>query len=363
LSAGVSGGTAGRGGSDGAGRTDKAIRGPLEHLRVIDVSEHLSGQYAARLLAAMGARVTLIEPEGGSRVRRLHPRDARTGESYVFQVLSRGKHLVSALDEGEWAGQVGDADLVISGLSQVVPDHQLRDGAHISGIVSDFGASGPRAAWRGSEMIHQALGGAMYVTGEKDREPLYGCSYRSYFSTGVALLSGLLAALQVVDESGTPVPQAVEVTVAETAASMAQNGATQYNYNGSWQGRGEYPGLMERLKCADGWVVIFALRHWPEFCAAFGVPELAADPRFATPGSREGNWAEALAAFRSVAAQRRAAELVEPAQAGKACVEQMNALADALDSRHFGERELFRREGKVLGLGPAWRLSATPLWR
>jgi crotonobetainyl-CoA:carnitine CoA-transferase CaiB-like acyl-CoA transferase len=348
--------------ADVRGDAVAATRGPLGHLRVVDVSEHLSGQYASRLLAAMGAQVTLIEPEGGSRVRRLHPRDGQTGESYVFQVLSRGKHVVSAADEEQWAGQVRDANLVISGLSPAVPEHRLRDGAHIAGIVSDFGASGPRAAWRGSEMIHQALGGAMYVTGEKDREPLYGCSYRSYFSTGVALLSGLLAALQVVDESGTPVPQAVEVTVAETAASMAQNGATQYNYNGSWQGRGEYPGLMERIRSADGWVVIFALRHWPEFCAAFGLPELAADPRFATPGRREENWAEALAAFRSVAARRRAEELVEPAQARKACVEQMNALADALESRQFAAREFFRREGNVLGLGPAWRLSETPRW-
>jgi CoA:oxalate CoA-transferase len=337
--------------------------GPLGHLRVIDASEHLSGQYASRLLAAMGAQVTLIEPEGGSRIRRLHPRDAQEGESYVFAVLNRGKRIVSVEDEARWAAQVRDANLVISGLSQVIPDDRLRDGAHLTGVVSDFGASGPRAAWRGSEMIHQALGGAMYVTGEKDREPLYGCSYRSYFSTGVALFSGLLAALQVVDESGTPVPQTVEVTVAETAAAMAQNGATQYNYNGSWQGRGEYPGLMERLKCADGWVVMFALRHWPEFCAAFGLPELAADPRFATPGSREENWAEALAAFRSVAARSRAEELVEPAQARKACVEQMNALKDALESRHFGAREFFRREENALSLGPAWRLSATPFWR
>ena len=336
--------------------------GPLGHLRVIDASEHLSGQYAARLLAAMGAQVTLIEPEGGSRIRRLHPRDAQQGESYVFEVLNRGKRVVSVEDEARWAAQARDANLVISGLSQVIPDDRLRDGAHIAGVVSDFGASGPRAAWRGSEMIHQALGGAMYVTGEKDREPLYGCSYRSYFSTGVALFSGLLAALQVVDESGTPVPQTVEVTVAETAAAMAQNGATQYNYNGSWQGRGEYPGLMERLKCADGWVVMFALRHWPEFCAAFGLPELAADPRFATPGSREENWAEALAAFRSVAARSRAAELVEPAQARKACVEQMNALKDALESRHFEAREFFRREENALSLGPAWRLSANPFW-
>jgi CoA:oxalate CoA-transferase len=338
-------------------------RGPLEHLRVVDVSEHLSGQYASRLMAAMGAQVTQVEPDGGSRIRQLLPQNDQTEDSYVFEVLSRGKRVLTVADEAEWAGDVRDANVIICGPAESAPLCGLRDTGRITGVVTDFGESGPRAAWHGSEMIHQALGGAMYVTGDKNREPLYGCSYRSYFSTGLALFSGLLAALQVTDASGEPVPQTVEVTVTETVSAMAQNGATQYNYNGSWQGRGEYPGLMERIRCADGWVVLFALRHWPELCAAFGLHDMADDPRFATPGVREENWEAALAAFRAVASRTPADELVERAQAGKACVERMYTLEEVLTSQHYAARGIFRTDEKAFDLGPAWRLSATPLWR
>jgi CoA:oxalate CoA-transferase len=338
-------------------------RGPLEHRRVVDVSEHLSGQYASRLMAALGAQVTQIEPDGGSRIRHLLPRNEQTNDSYLFEVLSRGKRLLTVAEADAWAHDVREASLVICGPADSAPLHGLRDSARVTGLVTDFGESGPRAAWRGSEMIHQALGGAMYVTGEKKREPLYGCSYRSYFSAGLALFSGMLAALQVRDSSGDPVPQTVEVTVTETVAAMAQNGATQFNYNGSWQDRGEYPGLMERIKCADGWVVVFALRHWPELCAAFGLDDMAGDPRFATPGIRQENWDAALAAFRAVASRTRADDLVERAQAGKACVERMYTLDEVLASPHYAARGIFRIGEKVLDVGPAWRLSATPAWR
>jgi CoA:oxalate CoA-transferase len=336
--------------------------GPLEHLSVVDLSEHLSGQYAARLMAAMGAQVTQIEPGGGSCIRELPPR-GESNESYLFEVLSRGKRLVAVAEEAECSAAIRDATLMICGPAASAPLPGLRDAARITGLVTDFGESGPRAAWRGSEMIHQAIGGAMYVTGERKREPLYGCSYRAYFSAGLALFNGLLAALQVRDAAGEPVPQTVEVTVTETVAAMAQNGATQYNYNGSWQGRGEYPGLMERIKCADGWVVLFALRHWPELCAAFGLDHMATDPRFASPGVRQENWDTALAAFRAVAARTPADDLVERAQARKACVERMYSLDEVLASDHYAERGIFRTGQKVLDLGPAWRLSATPAWR
>jgi crotonobetainyl-CoA:carnitine CoA-transferase CaiB-like acyl-CoA transferase len=212
-------------------------------------------------------------------------------------------------------------------------------------------------------MIHQALGGAMYVTGDPSRQPLYGCSYRSYFATGLALFNGLLAALQVRGQAGELIPQQVEVSVAETAASMSQNGATVYNYNGQWQRRGEYPGLMARVKCRDGWVVVFALRHWKELCNAFGLPEMASDPRYASPATRTENWSSALAAFRDAASEMDADDLVFRAQSGKGCVERMSTLGDVLGSEHFAARGFLRSHDQEMRLGPAWRLTKSREWR
>jgi crotonobetainyl-CoA:carnitine CoA-transferase CaiB-like acyl-CoA transferase len=255
------------------------------------------------------------------------------------------------------------ADLVITSFAGPISETLYSDEDHITGLVSDFGNSGPRSGWRGSEMVHQALGGAMYVTGDSDREPLYGCSYRSYFATGLALFSGLLAALQVRDDAGEAIRQRVEVSVSETAASMSQNGATIYNYNGTWQRRGDYPGLMERIKCRDGWVVVFALRHWGELCTAFGLPEMATDPRYANPSRRTKNWSSALAAFTEAASKMAADDLVERAQAGKGCVERMNTLEDVLRSPQYLARGFVRSEEGELKLGAAWRLTGSPGWR
>jgi crotonobetainyl-CoA:carnitine CoA-transferase CaiB-like acyl-CoA transferase len=337
---------------------------PLGHVAAVDLSDHLSGQYASRLLAALGAEVMQVEPPGGSQVRRLPPKSQATGESYLYAVLARGKEIYPVeMGTGEIRSRIERADLVITSPTGVSIEPAAREmGSHVTGLVSDFGRSGPRARWRGSEMIHQALGGAMYVTGDPRRKPLYGCSYRSYFATGLALFNGLLAGLQVRGQAGELIPQQVEVSVAETVASMSQNGATVYNYNGRWQRRGEYPGLMARVQCRDGWVVVFALRHWKELCNAFGLPEMASDPRYANPAVRTENWPSALAAFEDAAAEMAADDLVYRAQSGKGCVERMSTLGDVLGSEHFVARGFLGSDDHEMRLGPAWRLTGSRDW-
>jgi CoA:oxalate CoA-transferase len=342
-----------------------AVSGPLGHVVAVDLSDHLSGQYASRLLAALGAEVLQVEPPGGSHVRSLPPKSTATGESFLYRVLARGKEIYP-VEQGleEIRRRLGRADMVVTSPTGVTIEPAVGGtGRQVTGLVSDFGTTGPRASWRGSEMVHQALGGAMYVTGDPLRKPLYGCSYRSYFATGLALFSGLLAAMQVRGHGGELVSQLVEVSVAETAASMSQNGATVYNYNGQWQRRGEYPGLMARVRCRDGWVVVFALRHWKELCDAFGLPEMGSDPRYASPAARTQNWSSALAAFEEAASQMHADDLVQRAQSGRGCVERMNTLEDVLRSEQFVARHFVGSEGQELRIGPAWRLTGSSEWR
>lgn len=345
---------------------------PLAHLRVIDASEHIAGQHAARLFAALGASVVLVEPEGGSSIRQLPPFDARDGASLLFCHLNLGKQRRVI----EWPSPAGaealaelssEADVVITNpaTAAVLPAEQIA--GQVRAVVSDFGAVGPYAEWRGSEMVHQALAGVMFVTGDPEREPLYGCSYRAYFATGAALFNGALAALQVRSPTGDVVGQQVEVTVAETTASMAQCGATIFNYNGSWHHRGKYRGLLARLQCADGWIVVFGLRHWADLCYAFECPALATDPRFMSPAARLDHWAEAIELFAVKCRSMSADAVVHRAQSKKACVERMATLSEVLESKHFAERDFFShvKDGEIerLVLGPAWRMSESPGWQ
>ena len=136
------------------------MSGPLGHVVAVDLSDHLSGLYASRLLAALGADVLQVEPPGGSHVRRLPPKSPATGESFLYRVLARGKEIYPVdLGLDEIRSRLGRADMVITSPTGVTIEPAV--GAterHVTGLVSDFGTSGPRASWHGSEMIHQALG-------------------------------------------------------------------------------------------------------------------------------------------------------------------------------------------------------------
>jgi crotonobetainyl-CoA:carnitine CoA-transferase CaiB-like acyl-CoA transferase len=70
------------------------VTGPLAGLRVLDLSEHISGQYATRLMAGLGAEVTLGEPPGGSALRNVPPFSGPSGRSMLFWHLNLGKRSV-----------------------------------------------------------------------------------------------------------------------------------------------------------------------------------------------------------------------------------------------------------------------------
>jgi crotonobetainyl-CoA:carnitine CoA-transferase CaiB-like acyl-CoA transferase len=347
--------------------------GPLDGLRVADLSEHFSGQYASRLMAGLGAQVTLIEPPGGSRLRRLEPFSEKSGRSLAFWHTNLSKQSVCAPPLTTAAGaaivqqMAADSDVIIVGESAA----QFRARIEVPGSavvceVSDFGRAGPYSHWRGSEMIHQALGGSMLVTGDPDREPLYGCGNRVYYAAGLVTFNSVLAALQLRGADGSTVGQDVEVVVAEVAASMAQNGSTVYQYNGTWARRGKYRGLLARVQCADGWVVVFGLRHWSDLCDAFQVPELAEDPRFKPPAARMQNWPAAVAILAERARSRQADDIVAAAQINKACVEKMNTLGDVVHWDHLAARHFFdRREidgEELLVLQAPWQMSESSRW-
>jgi CoA:oxalate CoA-transferase len=238
---------------------------PLNGLVVVDATTGIAGQWAGRLLADWGADVTLVEPPGGTPTRRMpplaaHPEqgDPEQGDpeqrdpeqcdpeqgnpatgafSFLFWNLNAGKHAVTA-DPATPGGRsalaalAADADVVLH--DRVLPDRPSPLPASLPPSVvtceiADFPADGPYAAWHGTEMIHQALAGVMFITGAPGREPLYGVGHRAYYATGVTAFVTVLAALLERRRSGAG--QRTAATVLESAAAMGQNLVTQYSYN------------------------------------------------------------------------------------------------------------------------------------
>jgi crotonobetainyl-CoA:carnitine CoA-transferase CaiB-like acyl-CoA transferase len=359
------------------------MRSPLDGLLVVDATSGVAGQFAGKVLARCGAEVILVEPPGGTPTRRLPPLagtpagDAADADapgdggpgggplSFLFWNLNEGKQsavadLARPGDRDSFDDLCRRADVILH--DRPVPLSRDLPPSVITCEVADFPADGPYGAWQGTEMIHQALAGVMHITGSPDREPLYGVGHRAYYATGATACVTVLAAL--IDRQRSGQGQRTRATVLESAAAMAQNQVTQYSYNGTYQSRIAQPVFLGLLRCADSWVVLFALRNWAAVCQVFRVPELTADPRFATQADRRAHWGAALDALQAGAAGLRAADVVEQGQRLKVNIEEVSSLDGLARSGQWQARTMtvpaLAPDGSpARALGPVFRIAGS----
>jgi crotonobetainyl-CoA:carnitine CoA-transferase CaiB-like acyl-CoA transferase len=340
----------------------------LGHLTVLDLSEIISGQYCSRMLADFGADVILVEPPEGTVIRRMGPFRKDDGVSQLFLHLNLGKRSI-VLDPKSPDGWkrllalVAKADIVLVPLGLDRAALEAANPRAVIALVSDFGEDGPRAHWRGSEMIHQALSGVMFRNGRHDKEPLYGCGRRAYYATGVATYIAVLSAIYARGRTGTG--QQVSIDVCETAASMIYVGE-QYLYNGTSEPRSVPAKLPSAsLPCRDTWVSVFIYaHHWKKTWEALGRPEVAADPRFVNVEERMQRWQEVVALLRETVADKTADEVVDALQSIGAIGAKSARPSDLLNSKHLAARNYWEsidgRYGQRRIMGAPFRLSATP---
>jgi CoA:oxalate CoA-transferase len=306
---------------------------PVAGLRVIDISDHISGQVCGRYLAEYGADVALVEPRPGTATRRLGP--FRRGEadlgSLLFEYLNSGKQLLTldreqAAYEEHLRSLLATADVLIC---EPADGHRIaRASEHlVVCAISDFPAAGRYSSWRGTEMIHQALSGSMYQNGDPEREPLYGVGYRAYYSCGTTALITILAALVEREISGRG--QLVSATVFESCAAMAQNLGTFFAYNGSWPRRGN-SGQIGVVECTDGWIVMVAGK-WEAACRALGADELIDHENYATPEARQDRWNDIWNELAAKARNLSCDDVVEAGQRYRLLVERMSTLEQLTD--------------------------------
>jgi len=340
----------------------------LGHLRVVDFGESIAAQYCSRLFADFGADVTIVEPPDGSATRQLGPFKPG-GESQLFLHLNLGKRsvVVDRTDIDGWSHileLVKNADVVLTppGVDRAAIAAQ-NDQAVIC-LISDFGEDGPRRAWRGGEIIHQALSGVMYRNGKPDREPLYGVGHRASYTAGVAAYTAVLSAIFSRARIGRG--QEVSIDVCETASSMTYGMASQYYYNGVVDSRSDAPRLPSAVvKCRDGWLSVFIYDYrWRETWAALGAPEVATDPRYANVESRMDRWPEVIRLIERQIAHMSADDVVRALQAVGAIAAKAATPADLATSEHLAARHYWEeietpgRRRRILG--PPFRMSVTP---
>jgi crotonobetainyl-CoA:carnitine CoA-transferase CaiB-like acyl-CoA transferase len=301
----------------------------LGRLRIIDFSRVLAGPLATMTLADLGAEVTKVErPETGDDTRSWGPPYDSEGEATYFQAVNRNKLSVALdlTDDGDLAEArrlALAADVVVENfrpglMAQLGLDYESL-AADNPGLIfcsiTGFGGHGAGAELPGYDLLVQALGGLMSVTGEPEGEPL---------KVGVALVDviaglyaavGILAALERRRESGEG--QLVEVDLLSALLAGLVNQSSAYTVAGVVPGPmgNRHPSIApyELLRCGEGEIVLAIGndRQFGELCEVLGEPALAADDRFATNPARVENREELRSLLEAALAGRPAAEWVD----------------------------------------------------
>ncbi|MCY7401840.1 MAG: CoA transferase [Nocardioides sp.] len=292
------------------------VAGALDGVRIVDLSRVLAAPYATMLLADLGAEVIKIErPDGGDETRSWGP-PWHEGESTYFLSVNRNKtsrviDLRTNEGQREARGLIASSDVLVEnfragtmetfglGYEQLAGDHPGLVYCSVTGFGSGLGSALP-----GYDLVVQALGGLMSVTGDPDTGPT---------KVGVALVDvvaglhatiGVLAALRHRDRTG--IGQKVEVNLLSSLLSALSNQASAY------LSTAHVPVLMgnrhpsiapyEVLATADRPLAVAAANDklFAQLVAGLGRPELKDEPRFETNATRVAHRDELVFELESV---------------------------------------------------------------
>lgn len=277
---------------------DELKKGPLHGVTVLDFSRVLAGPYCTMVLADLGARVIKVEKIGtGDDTREFGPFVEK--ESVYFSCFNRNKESIvldikSPRDREMLERLLDEADVLVENFRPGVmerlgygPERLAQTHPHlIYSSISGFGHSGPYSELPGYDMVVQAMGGIMSLTGYPDAEPARVGT--SFGDLGAALFAviGIISALysRTKDPQGTR----VDIGMLDCQAALMETALARYDVENKVPTRtGDcHPSLapFESFQAKDGKIVIAAGNDTLFMLVAevLGNPGLAMDPRFLT---------------------------------------------------------------------------------
>ena len=359
------------------------MAGPLEGIRILDLSWILSGPFATMILSDLGAEVIKVErPGSGDLARGNGP--FIDGESSYFISLNRGKKSLT-LDLQTPQGKevflklVKKADVVVENF---VPGTMKRLGLDyevvkkqnpkiIYASVSGFGQTGPFAQTRALDIIIQAMGGMMSITGEPDGPPLKPGASLGDITAGLFTVIGITSALFEREKSGKG--QVLDISMLDCQLAVLENAFARYFATGEVPQRlgTRHPVFtpFQTFETSNSQIALAIVggtrNQWPLFCAAIGHLELMDDARYQTGESRTQHY-DKLEPVLNQAMKTKTTDqwLKELSELGIPCGP-INNIAQAASHPQVKAREMITevphpRLGKVKLINSPIKLSRTP---
>lgn len=275
---------------------------PLEGIIVLDLTHVLAGPFCSTILGDLGARIIKIErPVLGDDTREFPP--FKEGESAYFAALNAGKQsialdLKAPEDRAIFERLLDRADVVLENyrpgvmerLGYGFADLQKSHPRVIYGAVSGFGHSGPEAGKPAYDMVVQARGGVMSITGPEGGPPVRVGASVGDIVAGMYLAQGILAALVQRDRTG--VGAKVDIAMLDSQLAIQEHSLATTTATGVAPGPtgARHPSItpFSTYRAADGFFVIAAGNDalFAKLAQAMKAPEWITDPRFATNGAR-----------------------------------------------------------------------------
>ena len=302
------------------------MKGPLEHIRVLDLTIARAGPMAVRLLSDWGADVIKIEPPPRKDAQGNSVTGGRRGPDE--QNLHRNKRSL-AIDLKHADGKAlfhrlaKDADVVVENFRSSVKYRLGVDYDTLKAInpglvyasISGFGQDGPDSERPGVDQIVQGMSGLMSITGEPEQGPMRVGIAISDTSAGMFLGQGILLALLHRERTGEG--QWVHTSLLEAMMSKLDFQGARYTMNGEepTQQGNDHPTQvpMGMFNAKDGHVNIAAFggQMWQRFCDALHAQALLQHPDYQSIGSRTRHRDQIKADMNAITETFSVAELVQ----------------------------------------------------